>query len=79
MFKEWLIDIGLSHFDDGCVCFVPYERETGTIVFGMNMISDKSPGKLVGVLHPEGQDAVEKWCEDNPDWATKYAYKEGSE
>jgi len=75
MFKEWVIDIGSSHFDDGVVCFVPYERETGDIVVGMNVLSDKSPGKLVGVIHNDGQEAVEKWCDENPNWHTKFAHR----
>ena len=62
IFKEWVIDVS---FDPPC--FVPYERETDRLVIGMNLVSNAPPGKLIGVIHQDGQEAVEKWCEDNPD------------
>jgi hypothetical protein len=68
--KEWILDI--SWLDVSGPCFVPYERETDLIVFGFNMITDRSPGKLVAVIHEGGQEAVEEWCAANPNWATKY-------
>lgn len=67
--KEWLLDITNG---DNPPCFVPYERETDSIVFGMNLITDRSPGALVGVIHSDGQDAVEKYCSANPDWHERF-------
>ena len=65
--KEWVLDVT---FDPPV--FVPYERETGAVVIGMNVLSDKCPGKLVGVIHADGQEAVEKWISENPDWHERY-------
>lgn len=70
IWKEWLIDI--THGTEPLPCFVPYEREDDAIVFGMNLLTDRCPGELVGVIHAGGQEAVEKWCADNPDWHDRY-------
>lgn len=71
MFPQWVIDLSMPA-PDGAVCFIPYEPPD-TFVVGMNVVSDKCPGKLVGIMHPGGQDAVEKWERDNPDWHAKYS------
>ena len=65
-FTEWLLDVSFDY-----PCFVPYKDDA--IVFGMNVMANKSPAKLVGVIHSEGQDAVEAWIEENPDWHEKYS------
>jgi hypothetical protein len=69
IWDEWLMDI--TNGDD-LPCFVPYERDTGMMVFGMNFISDKCPGRLVGVIHANGQEAVNKWVRENPDWLERF-------
>lgn len=71
MWREWLLDVSFEY-----PCFVPYERDTDQVVVGMNMLSARCPGELVGVMHSDGQDAVEKWCAENPDWLTRFR-KEG--
>ena len=70
MFKLWVIDAS-APAPKGAVCFVPYEPPD-TIVFGMNYISDESPGELVGIIHNDGQEAAEQWEKDNPDWHIRY-------
>ena len=62
---NWVIDA--SQDLEGAYCFVPIEDD-GSLVVGMNFISRKCPGKLAGVVHEGGQDAVEKWCEKHPEW-----------
>lgn len=71
MWKEWVIDASMSA-PEGCACFVPYEREEDTFVLGMNLISDRCPGELLGVIHANGQEAVEEWCKANPDWHDRH-------
>jgi hypothetical protein len=66
-FKEWFLDVS---FD--VPCFVPYDRETDTLITGINTISDKCPGKLVGVMHINGTEAVEEWIKNNPDFKERY-------
>ena len=68
MFKTWVIDA--SHSTDEFICFVPYEDET--LYTGMSFLSDRCPGKLIGVIHADGLEAVDKWCEAHPDWQEKY-------
>jgi hypothetical protein len=64
---EWLLDVSFEP-----PCFVPYERDTGRIVLGMNLITDRCPGKLIGLMHSGGQEAVEQWEANNPDWQTEF-------
>jgi len=68
IWDEWLVDVTF-----GSLCFVPIER-TGpddddfNIVFGMNYVADEPPsGKVIGIIHEDGQEAVEQWCRENPD------------
>ena len=68
--KEWLLDITFGVED--AACFVPYEREDGNVVLGMNLLTDRCPGDLVGVIHSDGKEAVERWCSENPDWYERY-------
>jgi len=72
MFKDWVIDASMSR--DGFICFVPYEDDT--LWTGMNVLSTKCPGHLVGVIHEEGKEAAEEWIEKHPNWAEEYK-KEG--
>ena len=61
--NDWVIDV--THGTE-YPCFVPYDGET--LVLGMNVISSKCPGNLVGILHTGGQDAANEWEKNNPNW-----------
>ena len=73
MWKEWVLDATMG-VKDGMACFVPIEND-GSLVLGMNMIGS-CPGMLVGAVHLDGQEAVERWIAENPDWI-KYANPTG--
>lgn len=75
--KQWLLDV--SRFDDFGPAFVPYEPDTGAIVFGMTVCGATSPGELVGVIHADGQEAVDKWTEENPNWHQRFSKAEGDD
>jgi hypothetical protein len=70
--NEWVIDATL-YKDDGILCFVPIEnrgKENESVVFGMNILSDIKcfdEGKIVGFVHMDGQDAVDKFCNEHPE------------
>jgi hypothetical protein len=66
MWKNWVLDV-TSTFG-GEYCFVPIEDD-GTLVVGLNVISDECPGKLVGAVHAGGQEEVENWCAEHPEWS----------
>jgi len=55
--SEWVYDISLN-------CWVGYR--SGDILLGMNVIGD-CPGTVVGIIHPGGQEAVDKWVDEHPD------------
>jgi hypothetical protein len=60
MFENWVIDATMGY----PFCFCPVEGDLSgefSIVTGMNLLTDKPPGKLVGIIH--GQAAVEAFCE----------------
>jgi hypothetical protein len=65
--NEWVLDVTLPY-----LVFCPYDKETESVITGMNYISDKCPGKLLGIVHMNGEEAVEKWIKDNPELVKKY-------
>jgi len=68
-FNEWVIDCSMQpHNVEGVVCFVPYDQEDNLIYYGMNVIANKCPGRLIGVIHPDGQEFVDNWVKENPKW-----------
>lgn len=66
--EQWVVDVTLDK-GEGIYCFCPIEGEIGegeySIVFGMDILSPIPPGKLVGVIHADGDEAVTQWCETN--------------
>jgi len=69
--NEWLLDVSF-----GVPAFVPYERDTDSVIIGLTMLSDKCPGKIIGVIHCDGQEAVESWVEAHPNWYSQYSSEE---
>lgn len=72
MFKDWVVDVTMAR--DDMLCFCPIEN-IGTpeekIVFGLNLLTtpegfkEGKRGKVVAIIHEDGQCAVEKWIADN--------------
>lgn len=75
LYSDWVLDISMG---DDIPCFVPYDKETDTCVVGLNLITDRCPGNLVGVMCCAGQDAAEAWCRTHPDWYSRYCRMEES-
>jgi len=67
MNKECVIDVSCSH--DGMYAFCPYDKATGDVIVGMTLITSLNgfKGKIVGLFHPDGQEAVEEWIKAHPD------------
>jgi hypothetical protein len=61
---QCVIDASLSR--DGLFCFCPIEGDIDkdfSVVTGMNFLGSKPDDmKLVAVIHPDGQEAAEKFC-----------------
>ncbi len=72
MLKNYVLDITF-HGPDGPSCFVPIKDDMETILIGLAYLSDKCPGNLVGVIHQDGQHAVEQWITKNPNWHALYS------
>jgi hypothetical protein len=52
--------------------YCPIEDD-GTVIIGMNYVTPcECPGKLVAVVHMDGQEAVEAWCAANPCWRDEF-------
>ena len=68
--SAYVIDVTLAD-GDGVHCFVPVEfdehGEVETIVIGMNYLTslDGGPRPIVGIIHSDGDEAVEAWCDAN--------------
>lgn len=60
---NWVIDATVTR-DAPPFAFCPVDDD-GTIVTGIMVIRDTPPGHLVGVIHEDGQQAVEDWCEQH--------------
>lgn len=65
--KNWVLDVS---FDPPIFC--PYDDETGDIVTGLNLMTTTCPGKLVAIVHAEGDAALEAWIEQHPSWQQEY-------
>jgi hypothetical protein len=68
LWTNWIIDV--TNWPDSW-CFCPYEDD-GSIVFGMNLIQDRCPGNLVGLIHLDGQKQAEVFCHAVPDWKERF-------
>lgn len=67
--REWIIDVT----EWPRYCFCPYEADTESVVTGMNVICDRSPGALTGVYHCGGSDFAQTWVNENPGWLARYS------
>jgi hypothetical protein len=67
---HWVADVTNQTPDEPLV-FVPVEyAEDGSVAgftFGLTFIGDRPPGKFVGVIHANGEEAAEAWVHDNYD------------
>lgn len=68
MYKEWVLDISLGE----PYAFVPYDRERSVLVLGLNVVTDRCPGSLVGIISKHGDEHIEEWIRENPDWRERY-------
>ena len=67
--EQWVIDATMG-CKDGLFTFCPIEGDIDSeysVVIGMNYVSDTPPkwGKVVAIVHADGQEAVEIFCEEN--------------
>ena len=65
--KQWVLDATMG-YDGGMFTFCPVEGDINseyTVVTGMNYLSDEPPEgcKVVAIIHADGQEAVEAFCE----------------
>lgn len=65
MWDQWVLDATLSDGGPDLFCFCPLEGDPEgefEVITGMNFASDAPPGRLVGIVHEDGAEAVEAWC-----------------
>lgn len=62
----WVLDATLAGDDGPPYPFCPLEEDR--VVVGMTFVSDKPPGKLVGLYHADGDEALGVWL----DWNRKH-------
>ena len=72
---QWVMDV--TNWPRYCFC--PYEADTGSVVLGMNIISERCPGNLAGIYHSVGGDFAATWARENPNWRERYAPNDGAE
>ena len=72
MYKEWVLDASMSP-RDGLLCFIPVDDSdpyNPRFIVGMNLLTSLEgfdQGRLSGIWHPDGQEAVDKWCAEHPE------------
>jgi hypothetical protein len=77
--EQWVIDASMAEpYREGFACFCPLEGDIDgdfKIVVGLSVFSDVTPhaGKMVAVVHSDGQQAVEEWCDRNADFLAALA------
>jgi len=66
-----MLDCTFDTEDSGLWCFCPVtlddDGHVTSIVTGMNFLSDSPPGRFIGVVHENGQEACDAWCEAHRD------------
>ena len=65
---RWVIDASMGNPEEMLFCLCPIEGDIAgdfTIITGMNLLTDHAPphGKIVAIVHPDGQPAVNEFCE----------------
>ncbi|HET9819608.1 MAG TPA: hypothetical protein VFP92_10625 [Rhodanobacteraceae bacterium] len=61
MWENWVLDVTHGHEP---MAFCPIE-DNGTIIIGLTMISGKCPGRFVGIVHFDGDDAANAWLAEH--------------
>ena len=62
IYSDWVLDASVCSGDGPMYCFCPVDTD-GSIVIGLNMLTDRCPGQLVGVIHADGDEAAAQWAE----------------
>lgn len=68
--EDFVLDVTLD--GGGLNCYCPYLKDTEEVVFGLSILTDRCPGNLVGVVHMDGNEAVEKWIAEHPEYPERY-------
>jgi hypothetical protein len=70
--QQWIVDATMG-VRGGLFCMCPVETDGDgqitAVITGMNMLSPSPPphGKLIAVVHEDGQEAVEAFCAEHHD------------
>jgi len=59
-FDEWVLD-ATSYRDGDPLTFYPI-AENGDVVIGLAYVSDRPPGRCIGVMHEKGEVAAEAFA-----------------
>lgn len=73
-YDRWVLDASMFKGVGEPMCFCPLNDE-GIVVIGITVLADYPLGKFVGVIHEDGQEAVEKFCEEHKDLIDKLLQK----
>ena len=85
MWENWVVDVSFysPEFRD-LLCFVPIEGDINlpdcSFIIGMNLLTSPEKfdkGKVVAIVHKQGQEAVDRWCRDYPDLLKRLKDRKG--
>lgn len=81
--EMWVLDASIAgQMEDevGVYPFCPLEGDPEgefSVVVGLTLVTDKPPGKFVGIVHRDGQEAAEAWAEAHKDYLDRTFTDEG--
>lgn len=72
MMEKWLLDASATVPEEDLRGWCPVEQDEdgnfGDVMTGLLMVTDKPPGEVVGVFHPDGQDTVDEWTKEHDEY-----------
>lgn len=67
--NDWVLDVSMTDVANDVRAFCPTD---GIFVMdGMTMVTDAPPGELIGLYHPDGNEALEAWQAANGEYVRK--------
>jgi hypothetical protein len=81
-FNDCVIDASMG-IRAGMLCFCPVERneagEIVSVITGANYLGSPPPGsRVIAVIHEDGQEAVEAFCEEYRDIVAEFVGADGA-
>lgn len=65
--SQWVLDASAVDVDEDIRAWCPVTPD-GAVMMGLTVVTDRPPGSVIGVFHPDGQQACDAWTETHADY-----------